>query len=233
MHVALVCCSPPPPPSPPHLTPAQDSLVIGGNFLHGFDMAMQIRVVQTEERGRVPRRFRTPYMTHMWLYAAAAYLLSARTDYFAQAVKRLKAGEALPEPWKLGACVCTHPRVWGWVGLRGRGWGLGGWLRRWLHCAELHGGGGGQGDCVVREHEGWPLLPCVAVALPQRAPSGSWRGCPCLWPTLPPYAAPLPWRYVVSKSASPPAAGPPSLFRSRPSLPLSQLASPPSSFPSS
>lgn len=38
-----------------------DSIVFGGNFLHSFNIPMQLRVAQLEERLHVPPRFRFPY----------------------------------------------------------------------------------------------------------------------------------------------------------------------------
>jgi F-box/leucine-rich repeat protein 10/11 len=50
-----------------------DSLVIGGNFLHGLDLKGQIDVHCIESRTRVPQKFRFPYFKQIMLYAAKEY----------------------------------------------------------------------------------------------------------------------------------------------------------------
>ena len=74
----------------------QDSIVFGGNFLHGFDIGMQIRVEESEVASGIPMRFRTPLLSHMWFYAAAAYVQIARSPKFGEAVKALRAGNYDP-----------------------------------------------------------------------------------------------------------------------------------------
>lgn len=51
-----------------------DSVVIGGNFLHGLDMGGQLRIAGVEERTRVPHKFRFPYFERIQWYAARYYL---------------------------------------------------------------------------------------------------------------------------------------------------------------
>jgi len=53
-------------------TPA-DSLVIGGNFLQGLDIGMQLAIHQIEERSNVPEKFRFPHFARMQWYAADHY----------------------------------------------------------------------------------------------------------------------------------------------------------------
>ena len=50
-----------------------DSMVIGGNFLHGFNIPMQLRIHQIEERTNVPEKFRFPNFSRMMWYAADHY----------------------------------------------------------------------------------------------------------------------------------------------------------------
>lgn len=50
-----------------------DSLVIGGNFLHGLDLKGQIDIHCIESRTRVPKKFRFPFFKQIMLYAAADY----------------------------------------------------------------------------------------------------------------------------------------------------------------
>ena len=45
-----------------------DSLVIGGNFLHSYNIAMQLRVYQIELNTKVPKKFRFPYFVPMLWY---------------------------------------------------------------------------------------------------------------------------------------------------------------------
>ncbi|ORY47061.1 hypothetical protein BCR33DRAFT_715425, partial [Rhizoclosmatium globosum] len=52
----------------------RDSIVIGGNFLQGMDMGMQIQMYELENRTDVPLKFRFPYFVEMQWYAAKHYL---------------------------------------------------------------------------------------------------------------------------------------------------------------
>lgn len=58
-----------------------DSLVIGGNFLHGLDIPKQIDVHSLESRTRVPTKFRFPKYLALFMYAGVWY------------VKKLRAGK--------------------------------------------------------------------------------------------------------------------------------------------
>ena len=47
-----------------------DSIVIGGNFIHGFSVPMQLAIDRIEDATQVPRRFRFPFYRHVhWYYA--------------------------------------------------------------------------------------------------------------------------------------------------------------------
>jgi hypothetical protein len=50
-----------------------DSIVIGGNFLHGLDMKGQLDIHCLETRTRVPAKFRFPYFVHLMFYAGKEY----------------------------------------------------------------------------------------------------------------------------------------------------------------
>ena len=50
-----------------------DSIVIGGNFLHGFDIKGQLDVHCMETRTRVPAKFRFPSFVQLCFYAGAEY----------------------------------------------------------------------------------------------------------------------------------------------------------------
>ncbi|CAO3695769.1 unnamed protein product [Rhizopus stolonifer] len=51
----------------------EDAIVIGGNFLHSFNAATQLRVYQIEQATEVPIKFRFPYYTHINWYALEAF----------------------------------------------------------------------------------------------------------------------------------------------------------------
>jgi F-box/leucine-rich repeat protein 10/11 len=52
----------------------EDSLVFGGNFLHGLDMRMQLAINSLEVRTRVLERFRFPHFIPTQFYAIGMYL---------------------------------------------------------------------------------------------------------------------------------------------------------------
>ncbi|KAH8110283.1 Clavaminate synthase-like protein [Phellopilus nigrolimitatus] len=60
-----------------------DTLVFGGNFLHSYNIATQLRVREIENTTRVPKKFQFPYFTKLCWYAAEASLraLKAREDF--------------------------------------------------------------------------------------------------------------------------------------------------------
>jgi Jumonji helical domain len=55
-----------------------DSLVIGGNFLHGLDIPKQIDVHSLETRTRVPAKFRFPKYLALVMYAGSWYVKNLR-----------------------------------------------------------------------------------------------------------------------------------------------------------
>eukprot|EP00049_Salpingoeca_infusionum_P015922 m.316060 g.316060 ORF g.316060 m.316060 type:complete len:966 (+) comp15978_c0_seq4:182-3079(+) len=60
-------------------TPA-DSLVFGGNFLHGLNMQMQLRVYKLENTLRVPSTYRFPLYQELMWYAGAKYVARFCSD---------------------------------------------------------------------------------------------------------------------------------------------------------
>lgn len=50
-----------------------DALVIGGNFLHSYNIATQLRVYQIELNTKVPKKFRFPYFVTMCWYVGWHY----------------------------------------------------------------------------------------------------------------------------------------------------------------
>jgi F-box and leucine-rich repeat protein 10/11 len=59
----------------------EDSVVFGGNFLHGLDIPKQLAVHHIEVRSRVGKKFRFPYFAPMHFYAAGMYLEKLRQGY--------------------------------------------------------------------------------------------------------------------------------------------------------
>jgi hypothetical protein len=55
-----------------------DSVVLGGNFLHGLDMALQLEVHCIESRTRVQEKFRFPFFLPLNFYAGGMYLNKLR-----------------------------------------------------------------------------------------------------------------------------------------------------------
>jgi hypothetical protein len=51
-----------------------DSLVFGGNFLHGMDIEMQLRIYESEAHSKLAERFRFPFFKPLHYYAAGMYL---------------------------------------------------------------------------------------------------------------------------------------------------------------
>ncbi|XP_051505557.1 lysine-specific demethylase 2A isoform X2 [Myxocyprinus asiaticus] len=52
----------------------QDTLVFGGNFLHSFNIPMQLNIYNIEDRTRVPAKFRYPFYFEMCWYVLERYL---------------------------------------------------------------------------------------------------------------------------------------------------------------
>ncbi|XP_065447810.1 lysine-specific demethylase 2A isoform X3 [Chrysemys picta bellii] len=51
-----------------------DTLVFGGNFLHSFNIPMQLRIYNIEDRTRVPNKFRYPFYYEMCWYVLERYV---------------------------------------------------------------------------------------------------------------------------------------------------------------
>uniref|UniRef100_A0A669ETP5 [histone H3]-dimethyl-L-lysine(36) demethylase n=1 Tax=Oreochromis niloticus TaxID=8128 RepID=A0A669ETP5_ORENI len=52
----------------------EDTLVFGGNFLHSFNIPMQLNIYTIEDRTRVPAKFRYPFYYEMCWYVLERYL---------------------------------------------------------------------------------------------------------------------------------------------------------------
>ncbi|XP_013394792.1 lysine-specific demethylase 2B [Lingula anatina] len=51
-----------------------DSLVFGGNFIHSYNIPMQLRCIEVEDRVHVPGKFRYPFFNEMCWYALERYV---------------------------------------------------------------------------------------------------------------------------------------------------------------
>uniref|UniRef100_A0A7N6A9T1 [histone H3]-dimethyl-L-lysine(36) demethylase n=1 Tax=Anabas testudineus TaxID=64144 RepID=A0A7N6A9T1_ANATE len=59
-----------------------DSMVFGGNFLHSFNIPMQLNICNIEDRTRVPVKFRYPFYYEMGWYVLERYVFSlTKTSY--------------------------------------------------------------------------------------------------------------------------------------------------------
>uniref|UniRef100_A0A665W9U3 [histone H3]-dimethyl-L-lysine(36) demethylase n=1 Tax=Echeneis naucrates TaxID=173247 RepID=A0A665W9U3_ECHNA len=59
-----------------------DSMVFGGNFLHSFNIPMQLNICNIEDRTRVPVKFRYPFYYEMCWYVLERYVFSlTKTSY--------------------------------------------------------------------------------------------------------------------------------------------------------
>jgi len=52
----------------------EDSLVFGGNYIHAYNIPMQLKVYDIEERTRVPRHLRFPFYPEMHWYLIKTYV---------------------------------------------------------------------------------------------------------------------------------------------------------------
>jgi JmjC domain, hydroxylase len=62
----------------------EDAIVLGGNFLHGFDIAIQLETNEIEERTRVVQSHRFPYFKDIHFCAGASYLQKLRAKTLAK-----------------------------------------------------------------------------------------------------------------------------------------------------
>ena len=81
-----------------------DSLVIGGNFLHGFDIKGQLDVHCLETRTRVPAKFRFPSFVQLCFYAGA--------EYFKRLLNPLKFGIVQEQELNGIQCLVNALRMW-------------------------------------------------------------------------------------------------------------------------
>lgn len=91
----------------------EDSLVFGGNFLHGMDMRLQIASHEIEHRSGVQNKFRFPDFIPLHFYAAGMYLGKLRRgDISQREVDELPfVLDALERWWKLEAGSSERPTL--------------------------------------------------------------------------------------------------------------------------
>jgi len=70
-----------------------DTLVFGGNFLHSYNMATQLRVREIEIATHVPKKFRFPFFAKLCWYAGEKYLrdLKAREEFSSRVLESIEA----------------------------------------------------------------------------------------------------------------------------------------------
>ncbi|TCD67652.1 JmjC domain-containing histone demethylation protein 1 [Steccherinum ochraceum] len=70
-----------------------DTLVFGGNYLHSYNVATQLRVREIEINTHVPKRFRYPHFTKLCWYAAEKYLrdLKAKEEFSPRVLESVEA----------------------------------------------------------------------------------------------------------------------------------------------
>lgn len=73
----------------------QDTIVIGGNFLHCFAIESQLNIAQMEKDTNVPMRFRFPYFANMMWYAAKKYLYNLKDISFSFSTLELTSLQVL------------------------------------------------------------------------------------------------------------------------------------------
>uniref|UniRef100_A0A8C1QAR0 [histone H3]-dimethyl-L-lysine(36) demethylase n=1 Tax=Cyprinus carpio TaxID=7962 RepID=A0A8C1QAR0_CYPCA len=70
-----------------------DTLVFGGNFLHSFNIPMQLYISNIEDRTRVPAKFRYPFFHEMCWYVLERYLYSmTNTSYLIPEFQKYSLG---------------------------------------------------------------------------------------------------------------------------------------------
>ncbi|XP_028309141.1 lysine (K)-specific demethylase 2Aa isoform X2 [Gouania willdenowi] len=76
-----------------------DSMVFGGNFLHSFNIPMQLNISNIEDRTRVPGKFRYPFYYEMGWYVLDRYVFSlTNTSYLTPEFQKHSLGIGLKKP---------------------------------------------------------------------------------------------------------------------------------------
>ncbi|MED6288239.1 Lysine-specific demethylase 2A, partial [Characodon lateralis] len=72
-----------------------DSMVFGGNFLHSFNIPMQLNICNIEDRTRVPVKFRCPFFYEMCWFVLERYVFSlTKTSYLTPEFQKYSLGIA-------------------------------------------------------------------------------------------------------------------------------------------
>uniref|UniRef100_A0A674CLL9 Lysine (K)-specific demethylase 2Aa n=1 Tax=Salmo trutta TaxID=8032 RepID=A0A674CLL9_SALTR len=83
-----------------------DTLVFGGNFLHSFNIPMQLNIYSIEDRTRVPAKFRYPFYYEMCWYVLERYLFSlTNTSYLTPDFQKHSLGIGQCQHYPLSASV--------------------------------------------------------------------------------------------------------------------------------
>uniref|UniRef100_A0A4W4E4M7 [histone H3]-dimethyl-L-lysine(36) demethylase n=1 Tax=Electrophorus electricus TaxID=8005 RepID=A0A4W4E4M7_ELEEL len=89
-----------------------DTLVFGGNFLHSFNIPMQLNINSIEDRTRVPAKFRYPFYYEMCWYVLERYLYSlTNTSYLIPEFQKHSLGIG----WYFSKNISLKLHVWLWV----------------------------------------------------------------------------------------------------------------------
>ncbi|XP_067354946.1 lysine (K)-specific demethylase 2Aa isoform X2 [Channa argus] len=76
-----------------------DSMVFGGNFLHSFNIPMQLNICNIEDRTRVPVKFRYPFYYEMAWYVLERYVFGLTgTSYLTPEFQKHSLGIGLKKP---------------------------------------------------------------------------------------------------------------------------------------
>ncbi|XP_068176925.1 lysine (K)-specific demethylase 2Aa [Antennarius striatus] len=76
-----------------------DSMVFGGNFLHSFNIPMQLNICNIEDRTRVPVKFRYPFYYEMCWYVLERYVFSlTKISYLTPEFQKHSLGIGLTKP---------------------------------------------------------------------------------------------------------------------------------------
>ncbi|GLD52280.1 lysine-specific demethylase 2A-like protein, partial [Lates japonicus] len=76
-----------------------DSMVFGGNFLHSFNIPMQLNICNIEDRTRVPVKFRYPFYYEMCWYVLERYVFSlTKISYLTPEFQKHSLGIGLKKP---------------------------------------------------------------------------------------------------------------------------------------
>uniref|UniRef100_A0A8C4F409 [histone H3]-dimethyl-L-lysine(36) demethylase n=1 Tax=Dicentrarchus labrax TaxID=13489 RepID=A0A8C4F409_DICLA len=83
-----------------------DSMVFGGNFLHSFNIPMQLNICNIEDRTRVPVKFRYPFYYEMCWYVLERYVFSlTKTSYLTPEFQKHSLG--IENVFIMGFFVCV------------------------------------------------------------------------------------------------------------------------------